>query len=208
MEFTHLVFILVDDAKSNIVLKSSEFTYYDKAKYGNYNQDRSFIVTCSNAALARKIRSGLDAVVFDDLCSGISYIAYNIDSLYKLQDLAEVYDEYLKGVGVKKFADMAPYENSKMDYIYHSLNFFKVYNEIIRQLDELIDGGAYFEKVDKKEIRSIIHGRNLAILNEVKIPWAYNENGNVVIDYSGLVEWKSLGVYISHRQLVEIKYFY
>src|SRR5690606_39188797 len=105
-------------------------------------------------------------------------------------------------------ADMAAYGNSKVAYIYHSLNFFKVYNELIGQLDELIHGGAACEKVDKREIGSSIHGRNLARPHDVQIPWAYKENGNVIIDYSGLVEWKSLGVYISHRQLVEIKYFY
>src|SRR5690554_5051504 len=106
MEFTHLVFVLVDDKSQNIIIKSGEFTYYNRSKYFKYNQEKSFVITCSNAALARKIRSALDAIVFDDLHTGLSYTAYNIDSLYKLQDLAEIYDEYLKGVSVKKFDEL------------------------------------------------------------------------------------------------------
>jgi len=208
MEFTHLVYILVDDNNNNIVIKSGEFTYYDRGKFMGYNQDRSFILTCANAALARKTKSAMEAIVFDDLCDGLSYTAYEISSLYKLQDLAEVYEEYVKGIGIKKFIDMVPYRENKMDYIYHSLNFFKVYNEIIRQIDEAIDSGANFYKANKKEIHSIVYGKSAPILDTIIVPWAYNQDGNIVIDYSGLVAWKSLGLYVSHRQLVEIKYFY
>lgn len=208
MEFTHIVLVLVDNLKRHILIKSVEFSHFDQYKYVDYDQKESMLITVPNVALARNIRSGLDAAVFNHLKAGLSFTAHDLECLPKLREFGTLYKISVKGVDIKSFADIKQYEHNKIDFIYHSINFFKVYNEVVKQLDDLIEGGAYFEKVKKAGIRSVIHGRNLKILDEIKIPWAYNDGGNVVIDFSGLVEWKSLGVYVSHRQLIELKYFH
>lgn len=207
MQFTHLVLILVNDYKSFIKISTVDFRTFDRFKYNEYNKEQSIILTCSNALQARNLKSAFEAILLHDLSKDQSIQAYILSAMPKLIELIDLYKKHLNSISLKTFDNIKEFDFNKPDFLYFSLNFYKIFTEILRQIDEEIKQGAIFERVKKTGLKSIIYNRNLKILDEFKANWAYNEGNNIVIDYTGLIEWKAAGVYPTHRRLVEMKYF-
>lgn len=207
MTITHLVLILVNDFKGFFKIETKDFKTYNRFSYENFNMEKSIILGCANGLQAKNIKIAIDTLLLNDIFNGLSFLAYKMESFHKAEDLVNLYTKHLKGVAQTNNNELRHLEFNKYDTVYDSLNFFKLFNEIIRQVDEVIQMGADFEKVNKAGVKSIIHNRNLEILNNLQLNWIYNEGHNIIIDYSGIIEWKALGVYTTHRRLVEIKYF-
>lgn len=207
VSFTNIVLVLVDRHTKSLRFINSSFDSFDRFKYSKYDQDLSILIGCSNIVVARAIKTSLEAICFQDLSKNVSQTQFDAQAIHKVKDILGVFSKHLNTVKLLTFDSVKEYEGSRNELLYFSLNFFKVFDEIIRQIDELIEGGAEFEKVKKVAIKSIIYNRTLNILNEVNLSWVYNSNGNIIIDYSGLIEWKSIGVFPTHRRLVELKYF-
>ena len=205
--FTNLVLILYDRYKNILTVSNVAFSGFDKGKYAEYCKDKSIIIACHNTAIARSIKHSLDAVCSNNVASGFNFISYKPEAFEPISDLISVLEKHVKSIKILDFGSIDNYEQSKNDFLYHSLNFFKVFDEIINQLDDLIKSGCRFDRVHKKEIKSTIYGHNIDMLNHVNLSWVYNDGENVVIDYSGLIEWRSIGVHPTHRRLVELKYF-
>lgn len=205
--FTNLILILVDEKFGRIIIRQSSFPSFNRFKYSAYSKEKSILIGCYNFTIAKNIKSSIEAICSSDLKNNESEICYNITSIDRIKELIILFKKYIKTIETFTLDNIKFYDDSKNDIIYYSLNFYNVYKETLRQLDEVISSGAYFDKVNKVAIKSIIHGRNIPFLDDIRFPWVYNEGANVVIDYSKIVEWKSIGVFPTERRLVELKYF-
>lgn len=204
---TNIILILVDENNDSVLIKNVQFLSFDRFKYSKYSQNRSILIACFNTFIAKNLRNSIDAICSSDIKDNVHELCYNITVIPRIIELIQLFKKYLKTIDTFTFDNIKFEEENKNDLIYFSLNFYNVFIETLRLIDEVIESGVYFEKVKKVAIKSVIHGRNIPFLDVVKFPWVYNDNSNVIIDYSKIVEWKSIGVFPVERRLVELKYF-
>ncbi|MDF2517455.1 MAG: hypothetical protein K0R59_2751 [Sphingobacterium sp.] len=208
MNISHLILIEIDTDRSTIALKTKDiqslkFDYYSRKEY-----IKSFAICTDSKFLAASIKSGLEALLFNYMIENFNGIKYSISALDKVIKGCNFYKSEIPGIEIiKNIKDLANFEIPNLDTHNGIREFYDNYNLIINQIDEIISNGAEFSKNNRKDQISIIHNRNLPILDQLNFDWVYNKDNNIVFDNIGLARWKREGRFPEHRRLIEMKYF-
>lgn len=208
MNISHLILVEIDTDRSTIALKikdlkSLKFDYYSRKEYV-----KSFAICTDSKFLAASIKSGLEALLFNYMIENFNGIKYSISALDKVIKGCNFYKSEIPGIEIiKNIKDLANFEIPNLDTHNGIREFYDNYNLIINQIDEIISNGAEFSKNNRKDQISIIHNRNLPILDQLNFDWVYNKDNNIVFDNIGLARWKREGRFPEHRRLIEMKYF-
>lgn len=208
MIVSHLILVEIDTERSTIALKlkdlkSLRLDTYSCGKYRN-----SFVVCTNTKHLALSIKSGLEALILDDIINDFSGAIYNISALSKLVRGCNFYKSEIPSIEiVKNIKSLENVEIPEIDTHKGMMEFYDNCKLVIDKIDELISNGAEFSKNSRKEQISIIHDRNLPILDQLNFDWVYNKDNNIVFDNTGLSRWRREGRFPEHRRLIEIKYF-
>lgn len=199
--------VLVDSDLETLRIETVSFEKFDAFKYRDYNKEGCILIGCSNSKISKAIKSSIEAICSNDINMHSRVKLYNYSSIEKIKELLSIFEKHLNSITILNFDSIKNYEHEKNNFLYFQLNFYKVFKEVDSLLQEAIDSGAEFKRASKKEVKSIIYNRQIKVLDEIKFNWVYNENGNIIIDFAGLLEWKDLGVMPELRRYVEIKYF-
>lgn len=208
MNITHIVLVEIDTDSSTIVLKTKDLKSIKFGSYSHTKYGKSFAICTNTKHLAVSIKSGIEALLVDDLINDYNGAIYSISALSKVVKGCNFYKSEIPNVEIiKNIKDLANIKIPDIDTYEGAREFYDNYNLIITQIDELISNGAEFSKNNRKDQISIIHNRNLPILDQLKFDWVYNKDNSIVFDNNGLARWRREGRFSEHRRLIEIKYF-
>lgn len=208
MIVSHLILVEIDTERSTIALKIKDlkglkFDYYSRSNY-----IKSFAICTNSKHLALSIKSGIEALLLDYMINDYNGAIYSISALSKIVKGCNFYKSEIPSIEIiKNIKHLANIEIPDIDTHNGTREFYDNYNLVINQIDELINNGAEFSKNNRKDQISIIHNRNLAILDQLNFDWVYNKDNNIVFDNIGLVRWKREGRFPERRRLIEMKYF-
>lgn len=208
MIISHLILVEIDTDSSTITLKTKDiknlrFDYYSSAKY-----IKSFAICTNSKHLALRIKSGIEALILDDMIHDYNGAIYNISAISKLVKGCNFYKSEIPGIEIiKNIKSLENVEIPHIDTYNGIMEFYDKYNLVIDQIDELLNNGAELSKNNRKEQPSIIHNRTLPILDQLNFDWVYNKGNDIVFDNIGLSRWRREGRFPEHRRLIEIKYF-
>ncbi|WP_312330575.1 hypothetical protein [Sphingobacterium sp.] len=208
MIISHVILVEINTDSSTIALKvkdlkSVKFDYYSNAKY-----NKSFAVCTNSKHLALSIKSGIEALVLDDIINDYNGAIYNMSALSKLVRGCNFYKSEIPSIEIiKNVKTLEKVEIPQIDTYKGIMEFYDNCNLVIAQIDELLYNGAEFSKNNRKEQPSIIHNRNLPILDQLNFDWVYNKDSDIVFDNIGLAKWRREGRFPEHRRLIEMKYF-
>lgn len=208
MNITHIVLVEIDTDNSTIVLKTRDLKSIKLGNNSHTKYGKSFAICTNTKHLAVSIKSGIEALIVDDLINDYNGAIYNISALSKVVKGCNFYKSEIPSVEIiKNIKDLENIKIRDIDTYEGTIEFYDNYNLIITQIDELINNGAKFSKNSRKDQISIIHNRNLPILDQLNFDWVYNKDNNVVFDNTGLTRWRREGRFSEHRRLIEMKYF-
>jgi len=208
MVISHLILVEIDTDSSTIALKIKDLKSLKLDNYSRGKYRKSFAICTNNKHLALNIKSGIEALLLDSMINDFNGTTYSISALNKVVKGCNFYKSEIPGIEIiKNIKDLANFEIPNLDTHSGIREFYDNYNLIINQIDEIISNGAEFSKNNRKDQISLIHNRNLPILDQLNFDWIYNKNNNIIIDNFGLSRWKREGRFPEHRRLIEIKYF-
>ncbi|WP_159732051.1 hypothetical protein [Sphingobacterium sp. 18053] len=208
MIISHVILVEIDTDSSTIALKikdlkSVKFDYYSNAKY-----NKSFAVCTNSKHLALSIKSGIEALILDDIIENFNGAKYSISALDKVIRGCNFYKSEIASIEIiKNIKVLENVEIPQIDTYNGALKFYKNCDLIMKQIDELLYNGAKFSKNNRKDGKSIIHNRNLPILDQLNLEWVYNKDNDIVFDNIGLAKWKREGQFKHYRRVIEMKYF-
>ena len=208
MIITHTILVEIDTDNSTIALKIKDLKSLRLNKYSSLRYNKSFAICTSNKHLAVSIKSGIEALILNDMINDYNGTIYSISALSKVVTGCNFYKSEIPDIEIiKNIKALANFEIPEIDTHTGIMEFYDNCNLIIKQIDELISNGAEFSKNSRKDQISIIHNRNLPVLDQLNYDWVYNKDNNVVFDNTGLARWRREGRFPEHRRLIEIKYF-
>lgn len=208
MIITHIILVEIDTDNSTIALKIKDLKSLKLNKYSSLQYNKSFAICTSNKHLAVSIKSGIEALILNNMINDYNGTIYSISALSKVVTGCNFYKSEIPDIEIiKNIKALANIKIPDIDTYEGAIEFYDNYNLIITQIDELISNGAEFSKNNRKDQISIIHNRNLPILDQLNFDWIYNKDNNVVFDNTGLARWRREGRFSEHRRLIEIKYF-
>lgn len=208
MIISHVILVEIDTDSSTIALKikdlkSVKFDYYSRKEYV-----KSFAICTDSKFLASSIKSGIEALILDDIINDFNGAIYNMSALSKLVRGCNFYKSEIPSIEIiKNVKTLEKVEIPQIDTYKGMMEFYDNCNVVIAQIDELLYNGAEFSKNNRKEQPSIIHNRNLPILDQLNFDWVYNKDSDIVFDNIGLAKWRREGRFPEHRRLIEMKYF-
>lgn len=207
--FTHFVLFILDLNKETIEVSTRSLSTWNSMSLRNSRgKEKSFGLAVTSPTLAKNIRAAMDALLSEDIAAGSSSIVYTLSSLTKVIELCNFYQKYLTDVKIfRRIQDIDMLGVTSRDVIDATLAFYEETRCITDALNNLIDDGAVFKKNKKAELFSIIYDKNLHLLDELKVSWAYNKGNDIVIDYQEILKWKASGLYPEHRMVIELQYF-
>jgi len=208
MIVSHLILVEIDTDNSTIALKLKDLKSLRLDNYSRGNYRKSFAICTNSKHLALGIKSGIEALILDDILGDYNGTIFNISALSKLVRGCNFYKSEIPSIEiVKNIKHLENFDIPDIDTHNGTKEFYDNYNLIINQIDELISNRAEFSKNNKKDQISIIHNQNLPILDQLNFDWVYNKGNNIVFDNIGLAKWKRGGRFPTHRRLIEMKYF-
>ncbi len=208
MVISHLLLVEIDTDSSTIALKikdlkSLKFDYYSRSNY-----IKSFAICTHSKHLALSITSGIEALILDYMINDFNGTTYSMSALNKVVKGCNFYKSEIPSIEIiKNIKTLENVEIPQIDTYKGIMEFYDNCNLLIAQIDELLNNGAEFSKNNRKEQPSIIHNRNLPILDQLNFDWVYNKDNDIVFDNNGLAKWRREGRFPEHRRLIEMKYF-
>ncbi|MGJ1412754.1 hypothetical protein ACR78Z_24070 [Sphingobacterium thalpophilum] len=208
MIISHLILVEIDTDSSTIALKIKDLKSLKLDKYFNANYSKSFAICTDSKDLALSIKSGIEALILDDMLSDYNGTIFNISALSKLVRGCNFYKSEIPRIEIiKNITALKNIEIPEIDTFKGMKEFYNNCNLVIDKVDELINNGAEFSKNSRRDQISIIHNRNLPILDQLNFDWVYNKDNNIIFDNTGLTRWRREGRFPEHRRLIEMKYF-
>lgn len=208
MNISHLILVEIDTDRSTIALKTKDLQSLKVDYYSRKEYIKSFAICTDSKFLAASIKSGLEALLFNYMIENFNGIKYSISALDKVFKGCNFYKSEIPNIEItKNIKDLENVEIREIDTYNGTLEFYKNCELIMKQIDELLYNGAKFSKNSRKDQKSIIHNRNLPILDQLNLDWVYNKDNDIVFDNIGLAKWKREGRFKLYRRTIEIKYF-
>ena len=102
MIISHLILVEIDTDSSTIALKMKDLTSLKFDYYSRSNYIKSFAICTHSKHLALSIKSGIEALILDDIINDYNGAIYNISALSKLVRGCNFYKSEIPSIEIIK----------------------------------------------------------------------------------------------------------